>query len=117
MALNITDLQPKPFEVTIKGQTTECKPPRLSHVFTLSKIGNLFQNPESAGSAEVKQAEKDLDGVFQELIPELKGVELEMQTTIDLITQIMINVTPSENKELDEQGVQLSTDPKAERIG
>lgn len=117
MALNITDLQPKSFEVTIKGQTTECKPPRLSHIFILSKVGNLFQDPAASTASEVKQAEKDLDGVFEELIPELKGVTLEMQAVLDLITQIMNNVNPSENKELDEQGVKIDSDPKAERTG
>lgn len=117
MALDIKDLQPKPFEVSVKGQTTECKPPRLSHIFILSKVGNLFQNTDTASSADVKQAEKDLDEVFGELIPELKGVSLDMQPTLDLITQIMENVNPSENKEMDSQGVKLDSDPKAERTG
>lgn len=88
MSINIEDLQPKSFEVTIKGQTTLCKPPRLSHIFILSKIGNLFQSPESASSTDVKQAEKDLDEVFGDLIPELKGVNLDMQSAIDLIEGI-----------------------------
>ena len=117
MSINIEDLQPKSFEVTIKGQTTMCKPPRLSHIFILSKIGNLFQATDTASSTEVKQAEKDLDDVFGDLIPELKGVNLEMQAVIDLITQIMENVSPSENRELDTQGVKLDIDPKAERTG
>lgn len=117
MSINIEDLQPKSFEVTIKGQTTMCKPPRLSHIFILSKIGNLFQSPDSASAVDVKQAEKDLDEVFGDLIPELKGVALEMQAVIDLITQIMENVSPAENKELDKQGIKLDTDPKVERTG
>lgn len=117
MALNIDDLQPKPFEVKIKDQTTNCKPPKLSHIFILSKLGNIFQNPNDFSSADIKQAERDLEDVFGELIPELKGTSLDMQLNIELITQIMDKINPSETKELDEKGVKFNSDPKAERIG
>lgn len=117
MALNISDLQPKEFEIELKGQKTMCKPPKLSHVFILSKLGNIFKNSNDYTVDDINTAEKDLEYVFGELIPELKGVSLDMQTNIDIITQIMEHITPSENKELKEQGVQFGTDPKAERTG
>lgn len=117
MALNISDLQPKEFEIKIKGQTTMCKPPKLSHVFILSKLGNIFKNANEHTVDDINTAEKDLEFVFGELIPELKGVSLDMQTNVDIITQVMEHIAPDETKELKEQGVQFGTDPKAERTG
>lgn len=113
MSVSIDDLQPKPFKVTIKGLELECKPPRLSHTLTLAKLGNIFQNTDKASKQDIVQAETDLDEVIGELIPELKGVNLDMSSTLDLVSQIMENIQPSDNKELEEKGVSFDTDPKA----
>ena len=117
MALTIQDLQPKDFTVTIKGLSLNCKPPRLSHMLLLSKVGEVFSNIKDMDRKAITQAEQDFDYVVETLIPDLKGIQLDIQSIIDIITQIMEQVTPEENKELAEKGVKFDTDPKAEKIG
>lgn len=117
MALTIDDLKPKKFKVTVKGVELECSPLRMSHTLVVSKVGDIFNNIGDATRAQISQAEKDLDEVIGELIPELKDIQLDMQATIDLITEMMENVSPSDNKELAEKGVTFDTDPKVEKAG
>jgi hypothetical protein len=117
MALTIEDLRPKPFKINIKGVEVDCKPPRLSHMLVISKVGEAFQNISTASRETIQQSEKDFDWVVSELIPELKDIELDMQSVIDIITQVMEQVQPEENKELADKGVKFDTDPKAEKIG
>ena len=117
MALTIEDLKPKKFTITIKGVEVESLPPRLSHMLMISKVGEIFQNISSSSREDIEQAEKDFDYVVGELIPELKGIQLDMQGVIDVITQVMEQITPEETKELDEKGVSFNTDLKAEKIG
>jgi hypothetical protein len=117
MALTIEDLKPKAFKVNIKGVEVDCKPPRLSHMLVISKVGETFQNISTVNRESIQQSEQDFDWVVSELIPELKGIELDMQSVIDIITQVMEQVQPEENKELADKGVKFDTDPKAEKIG
>lgn len=117
MGMSIEDLQPKSFTVNIKGVELTCKPLRLSHTLIVAKIGDVFQNLNLIDKEQIKQAEKDMDEVVAELIPELKDIQLDMQSTIDLITQMMEQVEPSDNKELNAKGVKFNTDPKAETNG
>lgn len=117
MSVTIQDLQPKPFNVEIKGLTLECKPLRMSHALAIAKIGNVFENAKEASTQSMKQAERDMDEVIGELIPELKGVQLDIGATLQLITQMMEQIQPSDNKELDEKGVKFDTDPKAQVTG
>jgi len=117
MALTIEDLKPKSFTVNIKGVELQCKPLRMSHTLIISKVGEVFQNINTATKDQIKQAETDMDEVVGELIPELKDIELDMNATLDLITQMMEQVQPADNKELNDKGVSFDADPKAEKIG
>lgn len=117
MSITINDLSPKPFKVNIKGLELTSQPLRLSHALVLTKIGNIFQNIEGAKKAEITQAEKDLDEVIGELIPELKDVKLDMATTLSLIEQLMSTIEPDDNKELKEKGVSFNSDLKAQTTG
>ena len=117
MPTTIEDLQPKPFTIKVKGLELECKPLRMSHALIISKVGEVFQSPKEATLQTVNQAEQDMDAVIGELIPELKGVQLDMATVLEVITQMMEHIQPSDNKELDEKGVKFDTDPKAQVTG
>ena len=112
MSVTIEDLKPKPFTVNIKGLELQCKPLRLSHALIVAKVGNIFQDSK-ASKQEIKQAEVDIDEVIVDLIPELKGIQLDMNLTIELIQQLMEHVEPADNKELKNKGVAFDTDPKA----
>lgn len=114
MALNISDLQPKPFTVTLGDQQTECAPLKLRHIFILNKIGVILQNPDKASKEQIIEAENDFYFIIGDLIPELEGVTLPLDMMMDLITQMMLTVNPSENKELAEKGVSFDADPKAQ---
>lgn len=117
MALNISDLQPRPFTVNLgKGGTTECKPLRMSHIFMLNKLGSVFVEPEKATREQIAAAEADFDFVIADLIPELAGVQLGLDTVMSLIGQMMETVNPSENKELDDKGVSFDPNPKVSGI-
>lgn len=115
MALKISDLQPKPFTVKLGEQETECAPLKLRHIFILNKLGSVFQNPETATREQIEEAEADFNYVVADLIPELKDVNLPIDMMMDLITQMMETVNPTENKELAEKGVSFDTNPKAEK--
>lgn len=113
MGLTIQDLQPQDFKVSIKGVELTCKPLRLSHTLILAKVGDVFQNVGECTTEQLKQAEKDLDEVTTELIPELQGISLDMRSSMELITQMMEQVEPEDNKELAANGVTF--DPKVEK--
>lgn len=117
MSVELEDLKPKSFTVEIKEHSVECKPPRLSHALAISKIGDVFQNQKTATFDEIKQAEKDMDLVFAELMPQLSGIELGINEVMQVITQIMEHIQPADNKELNEKGVKINSDPKVEKIG
>ena len=117
MGLSIEDLQPKNFTITVNGVQLEAKPLRLSHALTVSKLGNIFQSADKATSAEIKQAEADMDELVGELVPDLKGIPLDMSATMQVIEQLMASISPTDNKELSDKGVRFDTDPKAPRTG
>ena len=89
MSLTIEDLKPKPFNFKVKGVDVECKPPRLSHALAITKIGNIFQNPKDYSKQDIQQAERELDEIIGELIPELREVKLDIGTSMTIITEIM----------------------------
>jgi len=110
MSLTVEDLRPKPFKVKVQGVELESKPIRLSHALIIARVGNSFQD-SSLSKEKLKQAEADMDEVLTELIPELKGIELDLPTTTELIEQLMEHIEPSESKELKDKGVSFG-DPK-----
>lgn len=113
----IDDLQPKNFRIEVKGVTLESKPLRLSHALSLNKLGEIFKNPAEVSQQKVAQAEQELDNVIGELIPELKGKQLDLSTTLELLSKLIESIQPDDNKELSAAGVEINSDPKAERIG
>lgn len=117
MTLTIDDLKPKSFKITVKGVELECKPLRLSHTLTISKMGEIFQDAKNASTADIKDAEKGMDDVISELIPELSGVELDITSVLEIITQMMEQVKPSDVDFLEKNGVKLDESPKVEKIG
>lgn len=109
----IDDLKPKNFTINIDGVEVTCKPLRLSHSLVVAKVGEVFKDSKSASKEEIKQAEVDMDEVIGELIPELKGIELDMAKTMEVITQLLENIQPSDSKYLTEKEVKIDADPKA----
>lgn len=112
MPLTIEDLKPKPVKIKLGGVELESKPLRLSHGLVVAKIGNVFQNTDKATREEIKQAEADMDEVIGDLIPELRGIELDMSTTMELIEQLMGSIEPADDKQLKDKGVKFDSDPK-----
>lgn len=117
MSVGLNDLQPQNISVNVKGVQLTSKPLRLKHALILAKVGNIFQNADKATVKDIDEAQKDIDAVFTELIPELKGIELDMSTTIKLLTDLMATIEPEDNKEIKEAGIEFNTDPKVEGIG
>lgn len=117
MALTIDDLIVKDTIIEVEGVKLNCKPPKMSHLLVLNKIGEGFKNIANLSREEIISLENDFEWVINDLIPELSGKVLQIQVMLDVITQIMEQVEPEENKELAEKGVKFDTDPKAEKIG
>jgi hypothetical protein len=119
MALTVEDLRAKGFEVDINGVKLQCNPLRLSHALGISKLGEVFQNPKDATKKQIKEAEDDLDEVLNDLIPELKdkNIQLDMSTILKLLSQLMEQIEPSDNKELAKRKVSIDSDPKVETTG
>lgn len=111
---SIEDLRPKKFTITIRGVELQCSPLRMSHALIVAKIGEIFVDPKAAKAADIKQAQKDLDEIIGELIPDLKDIELNMDDTLQLITQLTDSNQPTDNQYLKEAGVKFD-DPKAQK--
>ena len=115
-----TDLQPKQFKVKIKEKDYLCKPPRLSHRLIMAKVQPLFTAAEglargedvSISAEQMVQYENELDFMIQDLIPELKGVELDILDIADLLSQLMDSMLPEDSKELKDSKVKVN-DPKS----
>lgn len=108
---SVEDLRPKEFKIELKGVTLTCKPMRLSHALVVAKVADVLQNPAESTKQTIQSAEKDMDEIIAELIPELSGVELDMMDTIELITKLTDNSQPSDNQFLEKAGVKVG-DPK-----
>lgn len=117
MSLTIDDLQPKEIKVKIGDLEMTSKPLRLSHTLILTQLGEIFQNPKNSTFEEIKNAENNVDSILSDLIPELAGKKLDAGTTIDIISQLINTVQPSDNAELNAKGVKFDSDPKAGTIG
>lgn len=117
MAMTIEDLKPKNFTINVKGLALQCRPPRLADALLLSKLGDIFQNPGNFTKEDLQQAEADVDSVIESLIPELKGVELDLNGIMTVISQVMDNIEPDDNKELKNKGVSFGDDPKTGKNG
>ena len=116
MGISIEDLIPKTFAVTLKGVELNCQPPRLNHTLLLAKVGRVFENP-NATNEQIESAQNDVDKVIEELLPELEGNKLDTKATLQFIQQVMEQIQPDDNKELQEKGVKFDSDPKAQRTG
>lgn len=117
MALTIEDLKPKNFKINVRGVELESKPLKLSHALIVSKLGAVFSDYAKASSDQILSAEKDWELVVGELIPDLKGISLDLNTTIELIEQLMSSVEPTDTKELNEAGVSFDDSPKEKTTG
>lgn len=115
--LTIDDLKPKNFKINVKGVELESKPLKLSHALIISKLGGVFSDAKNSTSEQIVNAERDWEKVVGELIPELKDVQLDLNTSLELITQLMENVEPSDTKELNEMGVSFDESPKGKVTG
>lgn len=117
MSLSIEDLKPQNFKITVKGVELECKPLKLSHTLIMASVGAIFNDIKNSSVEDIKRAEKEVNSIIPELIPELTNVELDGSTTMDVITQMMASVKPSDVQFLEKNGVELNSDPKAEKAG
>lgn len=113
------DLQPKQLKITIQGKEYNCKPPRLSHRLIIGRIQPLFKAAEDMANGkqtevsaeDMIQYENDLDTMIQDLMPELKGVTLDITNIIEIISQLLEAMLPAESKELKDAKVEVN-DPK-----
>lgn len=120
MSITADDLAAQPRQITITRNNKEymltAQPVRMSHALLLTKAGKIFENASDASENDIDQAEKIFTRLINELIPELKGVDLDLQVTLDIISALMDTVEPTDNKELNEAGVKFD-DPKADKSG
>jgi hypothetical protein len=117
MGLTIDDLKPKNFKINIRGIELECKPLRLSHTMVIAKVGEVFKDATKATTEQILEAEKSMDEVIGQLIPEIKGIELDTADVLAIIEAMMDTITPEDNSYLEKKGVTFDTDPKAEKNG
>lgn len=112
MSITADDLTAQPFTIEIKGKTLQAKPVKMRHALIMAKLGNIFNNLQEASDEDIERADKKFTEIIEELIPELKGVDLDMQTTVDILGKLMESVEPTDNQELKKSGVTFD-DPKA----
>lgn len=116
--MSASDLQPKRFKIKIQANEYWCNPPRLSHRLIIGRIQPLFQAADDMSKGiqtevtaeQMLQYEKDLDTMIQDLVPELKGISLDILDIAEIITQLMESMLPQESKELKDAKVEI--DPK-----
>lgn len=113
MSITANDLSAQPFTIVIRGHTLTSNPVKIRHALIMAKLGSVFNNLTDATEDDIEKADKKFAEIIEELIPELKGIDLDMQTTVDILGELMSSMEPSDNKELREAGVTFD-DPKAQ---
>lgn len=118
------DLQPKPTNITLKGNSYLCKAPRLSHRLIIARVQPLFEAASNVATGakntltaeDTLSLEKDLDALIGDLIPTLNNVTLDIIDLAELVAQIMEIMLPEESKALKEAKVEIDSnkDPKEE---
>ena len=122
MSIASNDLQPKPFNINIKGNDYKCNPLRMSHRIIIAKISPLFAQFEIIANGQeiemstekIFELEKELDLLINNLIPELKNIELNIEDLANLIGLLMDSILPQESQDLKDAKVEVNNDPKVE---
>lgn len=129
MAIEATDLQPSKFKVTVNGKEYWCNPPRMAHRIILMKVRPLFEaiaaladgKDVEVSSDKILGYQNDLDLLFADLIPDLKGVTLNELDLVNVIDQLVTNSQPAEARELADAKVKVGGEeeasPKEETTG
>lgn len=125
MATHPSDLQPSKFKIKLREKEYWCNPPRMAHRIIILKVQPLFRalaalergEDIDIDSDKVLGYQKDLDNLFEDLIPDLKkdNVTLNEEDLTTLIEQLVENSLPAESKELKEAKVEMNSDPKGAR--
>lgn len=125
--MSASDLQPKPFKITVNGKDYICKPPRMSHRLIIIKVQPLFVQSENANagnritltSEEILSMEHDIDVLISDLLPAIDPLQLSTDDTVDILEQILDHLLPADIKEFKEENVAISEeseDPKGKKI-
>jgi len=115
---SIDDLQPPTTKIKIKDREFDVMPIKLGHALLITKLGGLFNRIEDLSLEEIDQVEKGVDKLIGELIPELKGLPLGINETMDVLQELMNSAVPTENKEIEEHKIKMADEsPKDQRTG
>lgn len=112
--LDLDELQPAPKKVKIAGIIVEVVPPKFNDLLDLMNVSTALQNTtaDSDTAANVSKMRE----LLEKMAPAIKenGVELTMDQFHRLLTFIFSMATPTEQKELQANGIDLNPEKKTE---
>lgn len=97
------------------GEAIEIQPPSLEELLKLSKLGGQIQKRQSGqkmSEEEAVEAINSLRDAFADLVPELKGKQLNVEQLLALLDLVVGLAMPSDVTELEKRGIKLDDDQK-----
>lgn len=112
-----SDIIPEQSEIEVRGVKYKVKPQKLYHALMITKFGSTFENIAKLTAQQAKQLDNEVNQLINELVPELASTELTPTEIMEVLAHIMFSSQPSEVKELQDEGIAVNNDPKAEVAG
>lgn len=101
--------------IRLKGEAIVINPPSLEELLKLSKLGGAIQAKQTGkkmSEEEAVEAINSLRDAFAELVPELKGKDLNVEQLLALLDMVVKMAMPSDVSELEKRGITLDADQK-----
>lgn len=101
--------------IKLGGEPITINPPQLEELLKLSKLGGAIQKRQSGekmSEEEAVEAINNLRAAFVDLIPELKGKQLNVEQLLALLDLVVAMAMPSDVSELEKRGITLDADQK-----
>lgn len=107
-------------KIKIRGELVEIEIPSLEKLLQLSTLGRDLQEvqngleslTEEQQAAKVEEAIARMRAAFEQLMPELKELNLNMDQLFALLNFVTKHAMPTENEELKKRGITLDSDQK-----
>ena len=106
--LDLDALAGKSSTIKIGGKTLEIMPPSVEKLFSLQSLAGKMQNGEDG----LDSALTEFKDIFIGLVPEIEGMDLNLNQYIALLEFLIDKSVPSDAKALEAEGITVDTDQK-----
>jgi hypothetical protein len=112
--IDLDALQPQPAIIKFKNKEITLNPPTTGDVLKLGEVAQKLQDIGELDADAVDATVQEVTNQVYKIIPDLAGEVLSTAQLLTLIKAISDMAIPPDAKELQERGITVDTDPKAE---